>query len=112
MSGGSLTQRESAHVGQGTTGGGARKGPARGRCGEQGATAALVVEIVSAGDRTWDKLPFYAEHRVEEVVIVDPSQQSATWLGQRDDGECHPVERSSLIDLGPADLVERLDWPN
>ncbi len=29
-------------------------------------TAALVVEIVSPGDESWQKLPFYAAHGVEE----------------------------------------------
>ncbi len=36
------------------------------------ATAALVVEIVSPGDKTWEKLPFYAAHSVDESLIVDP----------------------------------------
>lgn len=30
-------------------------------------TAPLVVEIVSPGDESWEKLPFYAAHNVEEV---------------------------------------------
>jgi hypothetical protein len=29
-------------------------------------TAPLVVEIVSPGDETWQKLPFYAAHQVDE----------------------------------------------
>ena len=34
------------------------------------ATAALVIEIVSPDDETWNKLEFYAAHRVEELLIV------------------------------------------
>ncbi len=30
-------------------------------------TAALVIEIVSPGDESWEKLPFYAAHHVDEV---------------------------------------------
>jgi Uma2 family endonuclease len=73
-------------------------------------TAALAVEIVSPGDESWDKLPFYAAHRVEELLIVDPATHSVDWLGL-EDGEYHPIERSALIDLGPGDLAERIDWP-
>jgi Uma2 family endonuclease len=39
-----------------------------------------VIEIVSPGDESWKKLPFYAERRVVEVLIVDPSQRSVHWL--------------------------------
>lgn len=74
------------------------------------ATAALVVEIVSPGDESWQKLPFYAAHRVDEVLIADPQQRSLHWLAL-EDGEYHEIECSGLIDLGPAELAERIDWP-
>jgi len=74
------------------------------------ATAALVVEILSPGDESWQKLPFYAEHHVDEVLLVDPDTRTVTWLALRD-GEYEPVERSGLIELGPAELAERIDWP-
>jgi Uma2 family endonuclease len=73
-------------------------------------TAALVVEIVSPGDESWQKLPFYAAHGVEEVLIVDPRERAVHWLGLTG-GEYHPIERSGLIDLGAAELAQRLDWP-
>jgi len=73
-------------------------------------TAALVVEVVSPGDDSWKKLPFYAAHRVEEVVIVDPQERSVKWLGLADD-DYRPLERSGLIELGPGELAERVDWP-
>lgn len=62
------------------------------------------------GDETWQKLPFYAEHHVDEVLLVDPDQRTVTWL-QLHVGEYEPVQRSRLIDLGPAELAEQLDWP-
>ena len=74
------------------------------------ATAALVVEILSAGDESWQKLSFYAGHDVDEVLLVDPAERAVTWLALRD-SEYRPVERSGLIELGPAELAERLDWP-
>lgn len=74
-------------------------------------TAALVVEIVSPGDDTWEKLEFYAAHRVDELLIVDPEKRQVDWLGRTPAGEYAPVERSGLIGLGPGELAERLDWP-
>jgi hypothetical protein len=73
-------------------------------------TAAVVVEILSPGDESWQKLPFYAEHHVDEVLLVDPTERTVTWLALRD-GEYEPVQGSGLIELGPTELAERLDWP-
>lgn len=74
------------------------------------ATAAIVIEIVSPGDESWDKLPFYARQGVDEVVIVDPYARAAHWLALAE-GRYEPIARSRLIDLGAADLAERIDWP-
>jgi Uma2 family endonuclease len=73
-------------------------------------TAALVVEIVSPGDESWDKLPFYAAHGVDEALIVDPAERTCDWLALSG-GEYTPIERSLLIDLSASELVEQLDWP-
>lgn len=73
-------------------------------------TAALVVEIVSPDDETWKKLPFYAAHGVDEVLIVDPGERAVHWL-RLDRGEYRPIERSALIDLGASEVAERIDWP-
>jgi Uma2 family endonuclease len=73
-------------------------------------TAALVIEIVSPGDESWDKLPFYAAHEVDEVLIVDPAEHAVHWLGLVG-GEYRSIERSGLIDFGPTDLAEQIDWP-
>lgn len=73
-------------------------------------TAALVVEIVSPNDETWDKLPLYAAHDVEEVLIADPRKRSVHWLALTA-GEYRPVERSGLIDLGVSELAEQIEWP-
>ncbi len=73
-------------------------------------TAALVVEILSPGDESWQKLGFYAEHHVDEVMLVNPAEHAVTWLQLRD-GEYEPIERSGLINLGATELAERIDWP-
>lgn len=81
-----------------------------GAAGVWHATAAAVVEILSPGDESREKLPFYAAHDVDEVLLVDPTERTVTWLALHD-GEYRHVERSALIDLGAAELAERLDWP-
>jgi Uma2 family endonuclease len=73
-------------------------------------TAALVVEIVSPGDETLNKLGFYAAHQVDEILIVDPAGRTVTWLGLGD-GEYRPVKRSGLIELGATGIAELIDWP-
>ncbi len=89
-------------------------------------TAALVVEIVSPNDESWQKLPFYAAHGVDEVLIVDPADRSVHWLAlagggagggaagdtpERGAPEYRETERSALIARGPADLAAQIDWP-
>ncbi len=74
-------------------------------------TAALVLEIISPNDETWEKLPFYAAHDVDEVLIVDPQEHAVHWLGLTDGNEYHPIEQSNLIDLGVGELANRIAWP-
>jgi len=75
------------------------------------ATAAIVVEILSPEDETWEKLPFYAEHGVDEVLIVDPAGHSVGWLALRA-GEYRPADRSALLHLAASELAKRIDWAN
>jgi hypothetical protein len=83
-------------------------GVARHRPGELfNPTAALVIEIVP-GDKTWNKLPFYAAHLVDELLIVDPAKRSVEWLGRRDD-RYEAIARSRLVDLGSDELSDQLD---
>jgi Uma2 family endonuclease len=74
-------------------------------------TAALVVEVVSPSDDTWQKLNFYAAHRVDELLIVDPQKRQVDWLGLTPAGDYAPLEHSNLIDGGPAELSDQLNWP-
>ena len=73
-------------------------------------TAALVLEVVSPDDETWEKLGFHTAHAVDELLIVDSQKRTVSWLGL-EAGEYKPLERSWLIELSAAELAERIDWP-
>jgi len=73
-------------------------------------TAALVVEIVSPGDETWEKLPFYAAHKAQEILIVDPLQRTVKWLGL-ETASYRELSRSALIELDAQQLAESIEWP-
>ena len=73
-------------------------------------TAALVVEIVSPGDETSQKLPFYAKHQVDELLIVDPDKRSVEWLALAGT-EYHAITHSRLLALGPEQLAAQISWP-
>jgi Uma2 family endonuclease len=75
------------------------------------ATAAIVVEILSPQDETREKLPFYAEHGVDELLIVDPTRRSVEWLA-RHENEYRPADASKIIDLGATELASLIDWPS
>ena len=73
-------------------------------------TAALVVEIVSPGDESWNKFGFYAEHGVDEVVIVDPEPRTVTWFARRDD-RYEEVVHSTVLDVDVREVVAAITWP-
>lgn len=73
-------------------------------------TAAIVVEILSRGDATPEKLPFYAAHGVDEVIIVDPDERTVRWLAL-DAGEYRPTDCSEVLDVAAADIAGQIDWP-
>ena len=73
-------------------------------------SAAMVVDILSPGDESWQKVGFYAEHHVDEVLLVDPDKRAVTWLALRD-GQYETIQQSRLIELGPTELAAQLDWP-
>lgn len=76
--------------------------------------AALVVEILSPGDETYEKLGWYASVEVGEVLVIEPLTRSVELFANRD-GHMAPVEPPLVIQaLGvTAETVEgtlRLTW--
>jgi Uma2 family endonuclease len=73
-------------------------------------TAALVVEILSTGDETWDKLGFYASHGVDEVLVVDGERRRLQWFALR--GERYDeVSSSALLGVPVVDVAAGIAWP-
>jgi Uma2 family endonuclease len=81
--------------------------------------AELVVEVRSAGDETYRKLPFYAALGVREVLVLHPHDRTAE-LFRAVDGELRPVSadaegglRSDVlgIHLSTAGEQLRITWP-
>src|SRR5215475_1278397 len=61
-------------------------------------TAAIVVEVLSSGDETWDKFDFYHEVGVRELLIVDPGKRTVPWFA-RAEKKFARAERSALLNL-------------
>lgn len=73
-------------------------------------TAAMVVEIESSDDETWEKLPFYAAHQVDEVLVVSGDRRSVTWLVLRD--SCYvEAPASGILGRESQALDSRINWP-
>ena len=73
-------------------------------------TAALVVEVLSPGDESVAKLPFYARRGVDEVWFVDPVGRTVQ-VHVLQDGAYTEREASALLGLTVADVVDGVDWP-
>lgn len=74
-------------------------------------TAAIVVEIVSPGDETFDKFAFFAAHGVEEVIVGDPTAQRVR-IWQRDPADALlETGSSSLLSVTGEELEREIDWP-
>lgn len=73
-------------------------------------TARLALEILSPGDETWAKLPFYAARHVDELLIIDPAERNIDWL-ELTAGEYRAMQHSTVIDLSAEDLASRITWP-
>lgn len=73
-------------------------------------TAAVVVEVVSPRDDTYDKFSFYNSIGVDEVLVVDPDRRSLAWYARRD-SQFERVGRSVLLGIDEAPLAAAIDWP-
>jgi len=73
-------------------------------------TAAIVIEILSPDDETYEKLPFYAAHGVDEVLIIDPGERQVHLFARRND-HYDEIDRSVLLELGTDVLEHAIRWP-
>ena len=74
-------------------------------------TAAIVVEILSPGDETWEKFDFYARHGVEEISVVDPRAKQVRWF-VLSGGAYEETGASPLLGVTAAGLAGQIDWPS
>ncbi len=72
-------------------------------------TAALVVEIVSPGDETYDKLPFYAARGVDEVLIVEPTERRIRILALAR-GHYEDIGSSAVLDVDVDQIQAAVRW--
>ncbi len=73
-------------------------------------TAALVVEILSPHDETWEKFGFYAAHGVDEILVASPADRSLSWW-VLDGARYVAADPSTLLGPESAGLADRIDWP-
>jgi len=74
------------------------------------ATAAIVVEIVSPDDETWEKFPFYAGHGVDEIGTAAPAGRELRWFELGSEGYVE-TGSSSLLGVAASDLAAEIAWP-
>ncbi len=75
------------------------------------ATAAVVVEVISPDDETFDKFSFYARREVDEVLVADPSTRALTLWRRTSDQGYEQVSVSSLLQVAAVDLAASIAWP-
>ena len=72
-------------------------------------TAVLVVEVLSPEDMTFEKLDFYTARGVRELLVVDWQERSVRCFAL-EEGQVER-DRSQVLDLTTAAIVDRIDWP-
>lgn len=68
-----------------------------------------MVEVLSPDDETYAKFGFYAEHGVDEVVVVDPSRRRIEWYAL-DPGGYAATPHSAVLDLAVAAVEAAMTW--
>ena len=73
-------------------------------------TAAVVVEVVSPDDETYEKFGFYASHGVDELVVADPAARTVTcWT--RDGATYRQARESAVLGVTEQWLRDSIAWP-
>jgi len=74
------------------------------------ATVAMVIEVVSPGDESWEKFGFYAARGVEEILIADPTERTIAMF-VRAGAEFERTDRSELLGVTAEVLRAAIAWP-
>jgi len=75
-------------------------------------TAAMIVEILSPNDLTFEKFDFYGQHGVEEILVADVDERSIRcWTYDGSSKSYLEGNRSALLELSCDDLREAISWP-
>jgi hypothetical protein len=72
-------------------------------------TAAMVVEILSPDDETYEKFPFYAAHGVDEMLVVEPEGRRVRVFALAGEGY-EETDRSGLLGVDGATLEAAIRW--
>jgi Uma2 family endonuclease len=72
-------------------------------------TAAIVVEVRSPDDETFDKFDFYFEHQVEEVLVADLVDRTVAWYVRGTDAFVEH-DRSELLGISADQVAVALHW--
>jgi Uma2 family endonuclease len=73
-------------------------------------TVAVVIEVVSPDDETYEKFGFYFDRGVEELMIADAAHQSVTFWSRGASGFVQSAA-SLLLDLEVTELMSLITWP-
>jgi Uma2 family endonuclease len=73
-------------------------------------TAAVVVEVVSPDDETYEKFGFYAAHGVDELIVADPAARTVTcWA--REETAYREAPESTVLAVTAQWLRNSIGWP-
>ncbi|HUR22325.1 MAG TPA: Uma2 family endonuclease [Acidimicrobiales bacterium] len=75
------------------------------------ATAAIVVEVISPDDETWEKFDFYARHGVDEICTAEPVGGELRWFTLAASAY-EETGTSALLGVTAADITARIEWPH
>jgi Uma2 family endonuclease len=72
-------------------------------------SVAMVVEVRSPDDESFEKFDFYFAHNVEEILVADLSKKTVSLFGRGPNGFTS-IETSTLIPLSVHDVTQTLNW--
>ena len=75
-------------------------------------TAAMIVEIPSPNDKTFEKFDFYGRHGVEEILVADLNERSIQiWVYDDAASSYRESDESQILATSGQDLQAAISWP-